>query len=347
MDGTPEATTDRASVTAHGTALRAVTIRAVASVAGVSPSTVSRALNTPELVNAETRRRVLDSADRLGYRPNRSARSLVLGRTANLGLIVPDIANPFFAPFIKAVQARVRDSDYALFLADTDEDPVTESALAQAMAQQVDGLILCSPRMPAARLRAVGERTAVVVANRLSRTVPSIAMDHGPGIEQAVTHVRALGHRRCAYLAGPRGSWSNRQKLRHFTAACAAQGIRLSVLGPFEPRFSGGYRAADEVLSAGVTAVFAYNDLLALGVMSRLAGRDVAVPGDLSVIGIDDIPMASMTSPPLTTVSVPISRVAQASAAMLLSLLAAAVPQRPGTAELETRLVIRSTTAPV
>jgi DNA-binding LacI/PurR family transcriptional regulator len=215
------------------------------------------------------------------------------------------------------------------------------------MAKQVDGLILCSPRMSAARLRSTAARTAVVVANRLNRTVPSIAMDHGPGIEQAVTHIRALGHRRCAYLAGPRGSWSDRQKLRHLTAACAAQGIRLTVLGPYEPRFSGGYRAADEVLPADVTAVFAYNDLIALGVMSRLADRHVGVPRDISVIGIDDIPMASMASPPLTTVSVPISGVAQASASMLLSLLAAGVPQRTAPADLATRLVIRSTTAPV
>ncbi|WP_315987290.1 LacI family DNA-binding transcriptional regulator [Actinomadura sp. HBU206391] len=325
----------------------AVTIRAVAGLAGVSPSTVSRALNAPELVNAVTRRRVLESAERLGYQPNRAARSLVLGRTANLGLIVPDIANPFFAPFIKAVQSRLRDSDYALFLADTDEDRATEVALAEAMAEQVDGLILCSPRLPAARLHATAARTPVVVAYRLNRTIPSVGIDHGPGIEQAVTHLRALGHRRCAYLTGPRGSWSNRQRLRHLTAACSAQGIRLTVLGPYEPRFSGGYRAADEVLTAEVTAVLAYNDLIALGVMSRLADRRVGVPRDISVIGVDDIPMASMTSPPLTTVSVPIAGVAQASASMLLSLLGAAAPRRAGPPDLATRLVIRSTTAPV
>jgi DNA-binding LacI/PurR family transcriptional regulator len=331
----------------QGTPARSVvTIRAVAAQAGVSPSTVSRTLNAPELVNAVTRRRVLDCAQRLGYHPNRSARSLVLGRTTALGLIVPDIANPFFAPFIKAVQARLRDSDHALFLADTDEDPHAEVALAQAMSAQVDGLILCSPRMSGPRLRSLAARVPLVVANRLSRTVPSISMDFVPGIDQAVGHVHALGHRRCAYLAGPGGSWSNRRRQSVFLHACAARGIRLTVLGPYEPRFAGGYRGADEALAAGVTAVFAYNDLVALGVLSRLAARGVRVPGEMSVVGFDDVPMASMTSPPLTTVAVPIATVAQASAAMLLSLLGAAAPRRPAARELATRLVIRSTTTP-
>src|SRR5690606_8790143 len=189
-----------------------------------------------------TRERVLETVERLGYQPNRAARSLALGRTASLGLIVPDIANPFFAPFVKVVQARVREANYVLFLADTDEDPSTKVELALAMSQQVDGLILCSPRMPGRKLRTIAAKTPVVVANRLSRSVPSIALDFGPGVQQAVAHVHALGHRRCAYLSGPGGSWSNRQRLRAFTAHCESYGIELVVLGPYEPVFSGGYR---------------------------------------------------------------------------------------------------------
>jgi LacI family transcriptional regulator, galactose operon repressor len=323
-----------------------VTIRAVAALAGVSPSTVSRALNTPELVHAVTRQRVLECAERLGYRPNRAARSLVLGRTATIGLIVPDIANPFFAPFIKAVQAYLRGTDYAVFLADTDEDAETEVALAEAMARQVDGLILCSPRMSGPRLRAIAATVPVVIANRLSRTVPSISMDAAPGLDAAIAHLHALGHRRIGFLGGPSGSWSNRQRLRHLAAGCAARGIRLVELGPYEPRFPGGYRAADEALAADVTAVFAYNDLVALGAMARLAARGVRVPDEMSVMGFDDVPMAAMVSPPLTTVAVPIDAVAQAAAAMLLSLLAAQPAQRPTGVDLATRLLIRSTTAP-
>ncbi len=253
-------------------------IRAVANLAGVSPSTVSRALNSPELVSAETRRRVLECAERLGYRPNRAAQSLVLGRTRNVGLIVPDIANPFFAPFIKGVEAYFRDTEYAVFLADTDEDAATEVRLAEAMVERVDGLILCAPRMTGARLRAVAARTAVVLANRTSRVAPSVLLDFRPGMEQAVAHVHALGHHRCAYLSGPANSWSNRQRRRFLGAACAERGIELVDLGPYEPRFTGGYRAADEVLAARATAVFACNDLVALGVLSRLTARGVPVP---------------------------------------------------------------------
>ncbi|HEY8482736.1 MAG TPA: LacI family DNA-binding transcriptional regulator [Spirillospora sp.] len=330
-------------------------IRAVASLAGVSPSTVSRALNSPELVNAETRRRVLECAERLGYQPNRAAQSLVLGRTRNVGLIVPDIANPFFAPFIKGVEAYFRDTEYAVFLADTDEDTATEVRLAEAMVERVDGLILCAPRMTAARLRAIASKTTVVLANRTSRTAPSILQDFRPGIEQAAAHIHALGHRRCAYLSGPANSWSNRQRRKFLGAACAERGIELVDFGPYEPRFSDGFRAADEVLAADVSAVFAYNDLVALGVLSRLTARGVPVPGEpgekgISIVGFDDIPMASMTNPPLTTVSIPVNALSRAAAATMHALLDPAAPKPPPlppAAELATRLLIRGTTGPV
>lgn len=336
-------------------------IRAVASLAGVSPSTVSRALNSPELVNAETRRRVLECAERLGYQPNRAAQSLVLGRTRNVGLIVPDIANPFFAPFIKGVEAYFRDTEFAVFLADTDEDTATEVRLAEAMVERVDGLILCAPRMSGTRLRSVAAKTTVVLAYRTSRSAPSIVSDFQSGMDQAVAHVHALGHRRCAYLSGPANSWSNRQRRKFLGAACAERGIELVDLGPYEPRFTGGFRAADEVLAAGVTAVFAYNDLVALGVLSRLTARGVPVPGKpvpgepgktegLSIVGFDDVPMASMTNPPLTTVEMPVNALSRATAATMHSMLDPAAPKAPPlppAAELATRLLIRGTTGPV
>ncbi|MFB4295300.1 LacI family DNA-binding transcriptional regulator [Actinomadura sp. NTSP31] len=332
------------------------TIRAVARLAGVSASTVSRALNAPELVNAETRRRVLECADRLGYQPNRAAQSLVLGRTRNVGLIVPDIANPFYAPFIKGVEAHFRDTEYAVFLADTDEDTATEVRLAEAMSERVDGLILCAPRMSGTRLRTVASRTTIVLANRVSRAAPSVLLDFRPGMEQAVAHVHALGHRRCAYLAGPANSWSNRQRRRYLAAGCAERGIELVELGPYEPRFTGGFRAADEVLAQDVTAVFAYNDLVALGVLSRLTARGVPVParpgtpGGLSLVGFDDVPMASMTHPPLTTVAMPVTALARAAAAAMHAMLAEGAPGAPPpppAAELATRLLIRGTTGPI
>src|SRR3954469_318537 len=128
------------------------TIRDVARMAGVSPSTVSRGLAQSDLVHPDTRDRVRRAADRLGYLPNRAARGLITGRTGNLGLLVPDVANPFFAGIVKGVQARARELDYAVFLADSDEDPDAEAGLVRALAKQVDGMLLCSPRMSDADL---------------------------------------------------------------------------------------------------------------------------------------------------------------------------------------------------
>jgi DNA-binding LacI/PurR family transcriptional regulator len=124
-----------------------VTIKDVARAAGVSPATACRALSTPELVKAETGDRVRRFATELGYSPNRADRGLITGRTGNLGLIVPDLANPFFPSVVKGIQARAREADYAIFLGDSDEDPAAEAHLVRVLSKQADGLILCSPRM--------------------------------------------------------------------------------------------------------------------------------------------------------------------------------------------------------
>src|SRR3954449_4210958 len=128
-------------------ACMAVTIKDVARAAGVSASTVTRALTLPELVHPDTRERVRRTAVSLGYHPNRAARGLSTGRTGNIGLLVPDLANPFFPSVVKGVQARAHEADYAVFLVDTDEDAAAEAGLAHKLSKQVDGLVLCSPRM--------------------------------------------------------------------------------------------------------------------------------------------------------------------------------------------------------
>ena len=148
----------------------AVTIRDVARAAQVSASTVCRALATPELVRPATRERVQRAAEELGYRPNRAARSLITGRTGNFGLIVPDLANPFFPGVVKGMQARAREADHAVFIADTDEDAAVEADLVRALAKQVDGIVLCSPRMSEDDLRSVpGKTPLVLLARRVAR----------------------------------------------------------------------------------------------------------------------------------------------------------------------------------
>jgi LacI family transcriptional regulator len=322
----------------------AATIRDVAKAAGVSPSTVSRALSSPGLVNAATRQRVVAAASRLGYRPNRAARGLITGRTGNLGLIVPDVANPFFSSVVKGGQARARESDYALFIANTDEEVGAEAELVRALSKQVDGIVLCSPRMADDDLVAVeGDATVVLMHRRVLRQ-PSITVDNAGGMRQALAHVSALGHRKVAYVGGPLTSWSHGERLRGLREAVSDTGVELVELGSFPPQFEGGVAAGDLVLASGATAVIAYNDVVAIGLLSRLSARGISVPDQISVIGCDDIPMSAMTHPALTTIAIPKEQSGRAAVSLLLSLLENDEATTSRQRELPTQLIVRGTT---
>jgi LacI family transcriptional regulator len=323
----------------------AATVRDVAEAAGVSTSTVSRALAMPHMVKPETRDRVRRVADKLGYTPNKAARGLITGRTGNLGLILPDLTNPFFPSVVKGVQAWARDFEHAVFIADTDEDPAAEAGLVRALAKQVDGLILCSPRMPDEDLRSVLPHTRIVLVNRRFGPAPSVTFDNAGGMRQAVAHLEALGHRHLAWLGGPRTSWSNRERARALRAAATAASLELTSIGHFPPSFEGGVAAADQVMASGATAVIAFNDLMALGVLSRAHVRGLRIPDDLSVVGIDDIPMSGMSNPALTTVALPKELAGRAAVTMLLSLIEQPDEARgPARRELPTQLLVRGST---
>jgi DNA-binding LacI/PurR family transcriptional regulator len=324
------------------------TIYDVARRAGVSPSTVSRAFHSPDLLRDETRDHVRDVARKLGYLPNRAAGGLRSGRTSTFGLVVPDVANPFFASLVKAAQARARSADYAVLLVDAEEDPRLEEQAIDAIAKQVDGAIIFAPRTTDANLRRAARATPLVLVNRPAGGIPSVVIDMVAGMREAVAHLHALGHRECLYLGGPRGSWSNRQRRTAFRDAARRLGMTASIAGPFQPHFESGLHAADHVLATSVTAVIAYNDLMALGVLARLASRGVSVPADISVIGFDDIPMAAMTSPPLTTVAMPTEAAGRAA----VDLLQAIVNHDPDTTagdegRLKAALRVRGSTGPV
>jgi DNA-binding LacI/PurR family transcriptional regulator len=296
------------------------------------------------MVNPETRERVRRVAQRLGYAPNRAARGLITGRTGNLGLIVPDLANPFFPSLVKGVQAKAREADYAVFIADTDEDPRAEAGLVRALAKQVDGLILCSPRAPEEEIRALADDGVLVMVNRRFGNLPSVIFDNADGMRQAVAHLQALGHRRVAWVGGPRTSWSNRDRMRGLRSAATTTGIELLPMGHFPPQFEGGVAAADLIIASGVTSVITYNDLMALGLLGRLRDRGVDVPGDISVIGTDDIHMSAVSSPALTTVSLAKEQAGRAAVDLLLSLLEQPEGVRNMRRELPTQLLVRAST---
>lgn len=320
------------------------TIREVADAAGVSLSTVSRTFTAPDSVNAHTRDRVLKAATRLGYTPNRVARPSVPRRTSKLGLIVPDIANPFFPPVIKAVQARARHRGYAVLLADSDEHAADEIELAQLMAKEVSGLLIVSPRAREHQLDEIRQIVPTVFVNRQVDGAPAVIIDDAEGMERAVQLLDALGHRRIAYLSGPRSSWANRHRWNAVQAECQRLNLDLTEYGPFEPHLHSGFAAADLLASSGITGVIAYDDMISLGVLSRLAERGLQPGRDISVIGVDDSPMAALSHPSLTTVHVPGAQAGTAAVDLLCEVLAH--PDTTEVVQLDTYLVVRGSTGP-
>lgn len=326
----------------------ATTIHDVARRAQVSVSTVSRAFTMPELVRPATREQILRAADELGYRPNRAARGLITGKTGNLGIVVPDLQNPFFPSVVSGAQAQARQADYAVFLADSGEDPRLEAELIHAMTKQVDGVIVCSSRMDVNDLRRASESTTLVLLNRKNPGAPAVLMDSADGIRQAVEHLAALGHRRCAFLSGPRNSWSNKERRRGLRSASRLYGVEIVELGPFAPVFEAGLQAADIALASNVTAIIAFNDLMALGVLNRLNDRKISVPEDISVVGFDDIAMAGMCTPQLTTIEMPMQLGGRAAVDLLLDQLGSGDGDS-GPAQqrvVGTQLIVRASTAP-
>ncbi|ROP49134.1 MULTISPECIES: LacI family DNA-binding transcriptional regulator [unclassified Rathayibacter] len=327
----------------------AVTIRDIARECGVAASTVSRALADDRSIGRATKARVAEAAERLGYRVNRSAQGLITGRTRNLGLIVPDLRNPFFADVAKGVQTRARERGFAVFVSDADESPSLERTAIDDLSPQVDGLLICSPRMSDEGLQALGIADRAVLLHRRAEGFASVVADIADGMRQAITHLHALGHSRIAYLGGPTASWSGRERGRGMRSAAQDLGIELRELGPVSPDFGGGLAGADAVLASGVSAVIAFNDLVAVGLLSRFAARGVRVPEDVSVVGFDDILVSAVATPALTTVSVPRMRAGEAAVEMHLERAggrdeasSVAVADRT----IATELVVRASTVP-
>jgi DNA-binding LacI/PurR family transcriptional regulator len=322
------------------------TVHDVARRAGVSIATVSRVFGRPDAVAAPTRQRVLTAADELGYTPNTTARALQRGRTGYLGLLVHDLANPFYATVAKAAQLEARRSGLALLCADYGDRPSEELDLARELARHVDGVLLY-PSQPAdeALRAAVADLGPAVVLDSPVEAAPTVLMSTVDGIEQAVEHLAALGHRGLTYLdAAPTGMYSSLDRRRNIEASCARIGVELSLVGPFVPTFEAGVRAADLVVAQGSTAVVAFSDQMALGVVRRLTERGVRVGDDVSVVGVDDIWIAAQVTPALTTVRMPCAEAGSAAARLLMQRIegVASAPE----VVLPTELIVRSSTGP-
>ncbi|MCA1193959.1 MULTISPECIES: LacI family DNA-binding transcriptional regulator [unclassified Saccharopolyspora] len=323
----------------------AATLTEVAKHAEVALSTASRAFSEPGRLGADTLRKVLAAAQELGYDPGRT-RHPAPPRGGTVAVVVPDIANPVFGAFVKAAQAEGWHRSQTVLLADTAFDPDRERDVLAHLRGRADGIVVCSPRLDAEELLALCGRTPAVLVNRAATGVDCVLSDATDGLRQAVDYLTALGHRHLSYVQGSTRSWSNAHRLGIVTALAEQAGARLDVLGHQAETVAGGTAAAAGVLAAGATAVIAHNDLVALGVVSGARALGVHAPDGLSVVGFDDIPLAEITHPALTSIAAPIER----AGAVSLELLGRAVAgQRtlPRTLRLPTQLVVRGTTGPV
>jgi LacI family transcriptional regulator len=286
-----------------GSGTGTVTIRAVATAAGVSPATVSRVL-AGKTVRPESAERVRAVVEELGYQPNASAQDLAQGRTRTIGVSVPDLDNPFFTGILKGVGREAQAAGYQLLVGDSGISP--ELDLWRAVRQRCDGIILCSPYSPADVLtKAVARLSPVVLVNRCAPTVPApqIAVDSHSAVLELTGHLMRLGHRRLAYLAGPERSWSDQER-RRAVESTRHFGAEVTVV-PVGTTAEEVAQAVDQALEAGATALIAFNDLIAFAALSRLQERGVRVPDDVSVTGFDDIPYARLAVPSLTSVDSP------------------------------------------
>jgi LacI family transcriptional regulator len=320
------------------------TISMIARELGISRSTVSRAFTRPHLLRAETVERVLATAENLGYVPNQVARALSTGQTGIIALIVPDIANPFFPPLIRAAQAGADQQDFCVLLGDSAENSDQEARLINRFPPQVDGFVLASSRLADATVVGCAERKPIVLINRDIPQVPRVLVDSRTGIMQAVAHLIELGHEHIAYVGGPVGSWSDHQRRRAVTAARAEHGFTLAMLHARPATYAGGTRTVEALLSSGATAAIAFDDVVAHGILAGLAERGVRVPEDFSVIGCDDV-LAATTYPPLTTVSLRCVDAGEIAVSVLLEQLGG---RKLGDVRysLDSQLVVRGTTGP-
>jgi DNA-binding LacI/PurR family transcriptional regulator len=309
-----------------------VSIKDIARAAGVSHSTVSRALSDSPLVSDETKARIQRLAQEMGYSPNTLARSLVTRQTYTIGVVVTTIADPFVAEVVQGIEATAHDYNYTVILCSSGAQPEREIAAVEMLrSKRVDGVIVTSSRIGALYLEHLERIGAPIVLinnhNESSgRYTFTVTVDNRHGGYLATEHLVQLGHRRIAYVTAPADHSSDLDRMAGYRQALIAGGIEpdpaLIVTG--NGRADGGERALQALIELGEppSAVFCYNDMTAIGLMSAARQVGLSVPRDMAVVGFDDIPFASYFYPPLTTIAQPKVEMGRLAMKMALSLMA-------------------------
>ena len=324
---------------------RAVTIYDVARAAEVAPSTVSRTFSRPGRVSAETADRVRRVAAQLGYRTNPLARALTTARTHLIALVISDIANPFYAEIVRGAQDAATSAGYTLLLADARESDRLERAALERALPIVDGVLLASSRMSDSAIRVMAKQKPVVVLNRAVADVPCVVTDNPRGARRAAEHLGERGHQQLTYVAGPEASWADGMRWRSLREAALELELKVRRIGPFPPDVPGGVHAAEELAAHPTSAVVAYNDQIAIGLMRGLEARGLRVPRDVSVVGFDNILAADLVTPGLTTVAAPLHTEGVTATQHLLAMIEGSRTAAVHPLVLPTRLVVRHSTA--
>nr|WP_256127869.1 substrate-binding domain-containing protein [Arthrobacter sp. SDTb3-6] len=267
------------------------------------------------------------------------------GRTRTIGLIVSDITNPAFFDVIRGAGTAASDHDYTLMLAESAESAELELTAARRLLATVDGLILASPRLADSEIQQLAAQKPVVVVNRNVEDVASVVADTDAGVADAIRHLATLGHRHIAYVAGPDRSWMSKRRWESIKARSDWSGIEATVVASGVPTVDGGRRSAAAVREGSATAVFCYNDLMAIGLMRELQAAGVRIPEELSILGFDNIFGSDFTTPPLSTIKSPLHEYGAGALRYVLDALDKGASDR-AMPSLKTELVLRGSTGP-
>jgi len=330
-----------------------LTMRQIADLAGVSIATVSRVLNGREDVSEETRVLVSQVIRENGYTANRNARGLSAGRTGLVGVLVPLVFPAYFSGILAGAAEALSERDFQIVLSPTGGEHEREVSIVDRLHGLTDGALIILPEESSEELEGLldsGFRFVVLdPLMPLDEGIPSVSAAHTSGADQAMKHLLDLGHRRVGQITGPRGWVATEDRRRGYRAALAAAGILPDPTLELEaePEIAPGRAAAEQLLdlSEPPTAIFAFNDNIAIGAIQAARARGLRVPEDLSVVGFDDVEHATIVTPALTTVRQPLAEMGRTGVSLLMRLLEG---QRFETlhVELATRLVVRDSTAP-
>ncbi|MEV6491975.1 LacI family DNA-binding transcriptional regulator [Actinoplanes sp. NPDC051633] len=330
-----------------------LTIKDVARAAGVHPATASRALNPllPGRISRETTERVARAAAELGYVADPVGRSLRTQRSATVGVLVPDLLNPFYPPVLRGVQNELRENGFEGLIASTDNDPGREAVLLDVFrARRCEGYLIASATQRDDAISAlVAEGVPVVLINRVADVAaPVVTSDDAEGIGQAVRHLTGLGHSRIGHLTGPAGISVTGARETAYRDALRRAGIepaRSWIVRARQYTAAAGERAGGTLLDRGeVTAILAGNDMLAVGCYAALAARGLRCPEDVSLVGVNNMPLAEWLRPPLTTVAIDQEELGARAARLVLARIAGSPV---ADVALPTRLIVRGSTGPV